>query len=121
MVRLEVAVVSGILYFVGNKLAQLLISEYSSIIGATKDLQELHALVKKVNCWLETADDKVTGTWLRQLKDVAYAADSFVDEFQLKLRNMKHLVLCPNLCAQCQSCLTFKARLGQSKTDFLYL
>lgn len=81
---MEAAVVSGILKFVGNKLAPLLNSQYSSIVGATRDLQELHDLVEEVNNWLETVGDKAPGSWLTKLKYFAYAADSFVDELQLK-------------------------------------
>ncbi|XP_062202891.1 disease resistance protein RGA2-like [Phragmites australis] len=81
--------VSGILKIVGSKLAPLLIKEYSSIVGVKKDLQELHTQVLDINNWLEKAGDAVTrnnpsSSWLEELKDVAYAVDDVVDEFQLK-------------------------------------
>lgn len=81
---METAVVSGILKFVSNKLAPLLNSQYISIVGATRDLEELHNFVEEVNNWLETVGDRAPETWLRNLKEVAYATDSFVDELQLK-------------------------------------
>ncbi|XP_062202662.1 disease resistance protein RGA2-like [Phragmites australis] len=83
------AAVSGILKIVGSKLAPLLIKEYSSIVGVKKDLQELHTQVLDINNWLEKAGYYVTrnnpsSSWLEELKDVAYAVDDVVDEFQLK-------------------------------------
>ncbi|XP_062202664.1 putative disease resistance protein RGA4 [Phragmites australis] len=83
------AAVSGVLRIVGNKLAPLLIKEYSSIVGVNKDLQKLHAQVVEINNWLENKRDKVTrnnpsSSWLKEWKDIAYAVDDVVDEFQLE-------------------------------------
>ncbi|XP_062182273.1 putative disease resistance protein RGA1 isoform X2 [Phragmites australis] len=89
MAGVDVAVVSGILKIVGNKLAPLIIKKYSSMVGVKKDLQELQDLVEEINYWLETIGDKAMGSgpslnWLKQLKDVSYDVDDVVDEFQLK-------------------------------------
>ncbi|WVZ88182.1 hypothetical protein U9M48_034729 [Paspalum notatum var. saurae] len=86
---MEAAVASRILNVVGSKLALLLIKEYSSIVGVNKDIQELHDKVKNINNWLETVGDKAIGddpstNWVKQLKDVVYAVDDVVDDFQLK-------------------------------------
>ncbi|XP_021316927.1 putative disease resistance protein RGA3 [Sorghum bicolor] len=86
---MEAAVASGILKIVGNKLVPLLMKEYSSIVGAKKDLQELHGQVVEINSWLESVGDKAVGndpsfSWLKQLKNIAYDVDDIVDEFQLK-------------------------------------
>jgi len=83
------ALVSGTLKVVGNKLAPLLIKEYSSIVGVKEDLQELHDLVEGINFWLEkTAENSIGSTqsfaWLKKLKDISYDVDDVVDEFQLK-------------------------------------
>ncbi|XP_062202657.1 disease resistance protein RGA2-like [Phragmites australis] len=83
------AAVSGVLKIVGNKLAPLLVKEYSSIVGVNKDLQKLHAQVVEINNWLENKGDKVTrnnpsSSWLKEWKDIAYAVDDVVDEFQLE-------------------------------------
>jgi len=83
------AVVSGTLKIVVNKLAPLLIKEYSSIVGVKEDLQELHDLVAEINFWLETTTDNSVGSkqsfsWLKKLKDISYDVDDVVDEFQLK-------------------------------------
>jgi hypothetical protein len=85
---MEAVVASGILKIVGNKLAPLLMKEYSSIVGAKKDLQELHGQVV-INNWLESVGAKAAWNdpsfnWLRELKDIAYEVDDIVDEFQLK-------------------------------------
>ncbi|CAN6373917.1 unnamed protein product, partial [Urochloa humidicola] len=86
---MEAAVASGILKIVSNKLAPLLIKEYSSIVGVKKDLEELHSQLEEINTWLEIAKDKSMGNnptlnWLRQLKGVVCDVDDVVDEFQLK-------------------------------------
>jgi len=83
------AVASGVLKIVGNKLAPLVIERYSSVVGVTKDVEELRILVEEINSWLERAQgqvmwDDATLNWLKQLKDVAYAVDDVIDEFQLK-------------------------------------
>ncbi|WVZ54679.1 hypothetical protein U9M48_005443 [Paspalum notatum var. saurae] len=78
------AVVSGILKIVGNKLAPLVIKRYTSIVGVAKDVKDLQLLVEEINSWLERAE--------YQLKEVAYAVDDVVDEFQLKSRNMTAMV-----------------------------
>jgi len=89
MIGMEGAVVSAMLKILANKLASLVIKQYSSIVGATKDLQDLQILVEEINCWLEKAGDKAMDTgplfnWLRQLKDVSYDVDDVVDEFHLE-------------------------------------
>ncbi|KAL6595680.1 hypothetical protein ACP70R_048020 [Stipagrostis hirtigluma subsp. patula] len=83
------SIISGTLNLVVNKLAPLIIKEYSSIVGVKKDLQELHGLVEEINCWLETAGDKAIGTgpsfsWLNRLKDVSYDVEDLVVEFYLE-------------------------------------
>jgi hypothetical protein len=83
------SVASGILKIVANKLAPLVTRKYSSIVGVEKDLQELQVLVEDINYWLESAgyqalDDDASVSWFKQLKDVAYAVDDVVDEYQLK-------------------------------------
>ncbi|CAD6255026.1 unnamed protein product [Miscanthus lutarioriparius] len=83
------AVASGILKIVGNKLAPLVIRKYTSTVGVQKDLQELQVLVEDINSWLESAGYQALGddasfSWFKQLKDVAYAVDDVVDEYQLK-------------------------------------
>ncbi|KAL6597454.1 hypothetical protein ACP70R_046894 [Stipagrostis hirtigluma subsp. patula] len=83
------SIISGTLNLVGNKLAQLIFKEYSSIAGVKKDLQELHGLVEEINIWLETAGDKALGTgpsfsWLNRLKHVSYDVEDLADEFYLE-------------------------------------
>ncbi|KAL6641991.1 hypothetical protein ACP70R_020172 [Stipagrostis hirtigluma subsp. patula] len=90
MGSMEVAVVSGILKIVGNKLAPLLIKEYSSIVGVTEDLQELQGQFEEINNWLETAGDKAMGSglsfsWLKMLKSVSYDVDDLIDELFLEV------------------------------------
>ncbi|CAD6269996.1 unnamed protein product [Miscanthus lutarioriparius] len=63
------AVISTTLTVVANKLAPLLIKEYSYVVGVKRDLEELRDQVEEINSWL---------------KDIAYAIDDVVDEFQLK-------------------------------------
>ncbi|CAD6255044.1 unnamed protein product [Miscanthus lutarioriparius] len=74
---------------VGNKLAPLLIKEYTSIVGVKRDLKDLRDQVEEINGWLQTRYEAVwndrTLNWLKRLKDVAYAVDNVVDEFQLKV------------------------------------
>ncbi|GJN37878.1 hypothetical protein PR202_gb26875 [Eleusine coracana subsp. coracana] len=85
---MEAAVASGILNIIGNKLAPLLIKEYSSIVGVREDLQELQDLVKEINNWLISGytimGDDQSFNWIKKLKSVAYAVDDVVDEFQMK-------------------------------------
>ncbi|KAJ1273963.1 hypothetical protein BS78_05G026400 [Paspalum vaginatum] len=87
MAGMEGAALSGILNIVANKLAPLVIKQYSSIVGVTKDLQDLQVLVQVINCWLEKAGYEAVESdqlWLRQLKHVAYDVDDIVDEFHLE-------------------------------------
>ncbi|CAL4995822.1 unnamed protein product [Urochloa decumbens] len=89
MSGMEAAIASGILKIVSNKLAPLIIKEYSSTVGVKKDLEELQSQLEEINTWLEIAEDKAMGNdptfnWLRQLKDVVCDVDDVVDEFQLK-------------------------------------
>ncbi|KAL6905721.1 hypothetical protein ACP4OV_003322 [Aristida adscensionis] len=96
------ALVSGILKIVANKLAPLLTKEYSSIVGATKDLEELHGLVEEICCVLEAESHQAVGNrpsfnWLKRLKDISYSVDDLVDEFHLKAEKhdadgRKHIV-----------------------------
>ncbi|KAL6595664.1 hypothetical protein ACP70R_048004 [Stipagrostis hirtigluma subsp. patula] len=83
------AVISGTLKILGNRLASLLIKEYSSIVGVKDDLQELNGLVQEINWWLETTGYKAlqnipSSTWLKKLKDLAHVVDDVVDELQLE-------------------------------------
>ncbi|WVZ54680.1 hypothetical protein U9M48_005444, partial [Paspalum notatum var. saurae] len=87
MVGMEGAALSGMLNILANKLAPLVIKQYSSIVGVTKDLQDLQVLVQVINCWLEKAGYEAVESdqlWLRQLKHVAYDVDDIVDEFHLE-------------------------------------
>ncbi|GJN28427.1 hypothetical protein PR202_gb16549 [Eleusine coracana subsp. coracana] len=86
---MEASVLSATLNVVANKLAPLVIKQYSSIVGVTEDLKELKDLVEEINCLLERIGYEAKGNdpslkWLKKLKDVAYTADDIVDEFQLK-------------------------------------
>jgi Leucine-rich repeat (LRR) protein/adenylate kinase family enzyme len=80
------AAVTGMLKILGNKLAPLVIKEYSSIVGVKKDLQEIQDQVQEINCNLERAGDRAPkdAPWLKKLKEVVYDIDDIVDEFQLK-------------------------------------
>ncbi|WVZ54682.1 hypothetical protein U9M48_005445 [Paspalum notatum var. saurae] len=87
MAGMEGAALSGILNILANKLAPLVIKQYSSIVGVTKDLQDLQVLVQVINCWLEKAGYEAVESdqlWLRQLKHVAYDVDDIVDECHLE-------------------------------------
>ncbi|KAJ1256641.1 hypothetical protein BS78_K337500 [Paspalum vaginatum] len=86
---MEGAALSGMLNILANKLAPLVIKQYSSIVGVTKDLRDLQGLVEEINCWLEKAEYKTMDSgrlfnWLRQLKHVVYDIDDIVDEFHLE-------------------------------------
>lgn len=86
---MEASLVSGILNIVGNNLAPLVIKEFSSMAGVTKDLQELQDLVEEINNWLQTVGDKAmrndrSSNWLRKLKDAAYDAEDLVHEFHIE-------------------------------------
>ncbi|GJM88125.1 hypothetical protein PR202_ga04152 [Eleusine coracana subsp. coracana] len=77
------------LKIVSNRLAPLVIKEYTSIMGVKKDLQELQTLVEEINYWLESTGDKTMGSgpplrWLKLLKDVTYDVDDIIDEFHLE-------------------------------------
>ncbi|GJN13923.1 hypothetical protein PR202_gb00680 [Eleusine coracana subsp. coracana] len=77
------------LKIVSNRLAPLVIKEYSSIMGVKKDLQEFQTLVEEINYWLESTGDKTMGSgpplrWLKLLKDVTYDVDDIIDEFHLE-------------------------------------
>ncbi|GJN07119.1 hypothetical protein PR202_ga24917 [Eleusine coracana subsp. coracana] len=86
---MEASVLSATLNVLANKLAPLVIKQYSSIVGVTEDLKELKDLVEEINCLLERIGYEAKRNypslnWLKKLKDVAYTADDIVDEFQLK-------------------------------------
>jgi hypothetical protein len=71
------AAVTGMLKILGNKLAPLVMKEYSSIVGVKKDLQELKDQVQEINCNLERAGDRAPkdAPWLKKLKEVVYDID----------------------------------------------
>ncbi|XP_052139490.1 putative disease resistance protein RGA4 isoform X2 [Oryza glaberrima] len=86
---MEAAVVSGLFKIVGDKLAPLVIREYSSLMGVTKDLQELQDLVEEIKSGLQVAGDNAIGNkppsnWLKKLKDFAYDLEDLVHEFHLQ-------------------------------------
>ncbi|CAD6258550.1 unnamed protein product [Miscanthus lutarioriparius] len=135
------ALVSGTLKVVGNKLAPLLIKEYSSIVGVKEDLQELHDLVEGINFWLEKRAENSIGStqsfaWLKKLKDISYDVDDVVDEFQLKAEKhdtngdsgivSKYLCTIPkSFVFQCNSANKIKAikkrfaEIVKQRTDYL--
>ena len=55
------AAVSATLKLVCNKLAPLVIKEYSSIVGVEKDLRALQDLALEINQRLEAAGDRAMG------------------------------------------------------------
>jgi type II secretory pathway predicted ATPase ExeA len=74
---------------VGTKLAPLVIKEFNSIAGVTKDLQELQDLVEEISSWLQTVGDKSmrngqSSNWLKNLKDAAYDAEDLVNQFYME-------------------------------------
>lgn len=86
---MEAAVVSGLFKIVGDKLAPLVIREYSSLMGVTKDLQELQDLVEEIKSGIQVAGDNAIGNkppsnWLKKLKDFAYDLEDLVHEFHLQ-------------------------------------
>jgi len=87
--------VTGMLKIVGNKLAPLVIKEYSSIVGVKKDLQEVKELADEINIWLEDREGhRAMGgakslNWLKTLKDIAYMVDDVVDDFQLETEKLE--------------------------------
>ncbi|CAL4905517.1 unnamed protein product [Urochloa decumbens] len=86
---MEAALVCSMLKIVGTKLAPLLIKEFSSIAGVTKDLEELQDLVEKINIWLQTVGDKAmrndwSSNWLKNLKDATYDAEDLINEFHIE-------------------------------------
>ncbi|CAD6258549.1 unnamed protein product [Miscanthus lutarioriparius] len=119
------ALVSGTLKVVGNKLAPLLIKEYSSIVGVKEDLQELHDLVEGINFWLEkTAENSIGSTqsfpWLKKLK--AEKHDSNGDSGIVS----KYLCTIPkSFVFQCNSANKIKAikkrfaAIVKQRTDYL--
>uniref|UniRef100_A0A0E0MJ35 AAA+ ATPase domain-containing protein n=1 Tax=Oryza punctata TaxID=4537 RepID=A0A0E0MJ35_ORYPU len=86
---MEAAVVPGILKIVGDKLARLAMKEFSSIMGVTKDLEEIEDLVKEIKKRLQAAGDNAIGNrpssnWLRNLKNFVYDLEDLVHEFHLE-------------------------------------
>ncbi|WVZ91049.1 hypothetical protein U9M48_037272 [Paspalum notatum var. saurae] len=86
---MEAALVCSILKIVGTKLAPLVIKEFSSIAGVTKDLRELQDHVDEINIWLQTVGDKAmkndrSSNWLKKLKDATYDAEDLVNEFHME-------------------------------------
>ena len=74
MASIEGAAVSAILKILANKLAPLMMKQYSSIVGVTKDLQDLKGRFEDISSWLEKAGCKTTDNdqfFIRQLKHVA--------------------------------------------------
>jgi Leucine-rich repeat (LRR) protein len=133
---------SGMLKIVTNKLAPLLIKEYSSIVGVANDLHELYGLVEEINNWLETVGDTavrndLSFNWLKQLKVIAYNVDDVVDEFQMEterydadVEDSKHIVpkclrmKTKSLLLQCKAAHKIKAikkkfaKIVKQRTDF---
>ncbi|CAN6329662.1 unnamed protein product [Urochloa humidicola] len=86
---MEAALVCSMLKIVGTKLAPLLIKEFSSIAGVTKDLEELQDHVEEINIWLQTVGDKAmrndrSSNWLKNLKDATYDAEDLINEFHIE-------------------------------------
>ena len=60
------AAASGTLKLVCNKLAPLVIKEYSSIVGVEKELRDLQDLALEINQRLEAAGDSYGGCSIAQ-------------------------------------------------------
>ncbi|KAJ1266092.1 hypothetical protein BS78_08G124700 [Paspalum vaginatum] len=86
---MEAALACSMLKIVGTKLAPLVIKEFGSIEGVTKDLQELQDHVEEINIWLQTVGDKAIRNdrslnWLKELKHATYDAEDLVNEFYIE-------------------------------------
>ncbi|CAL4905524.1 unnamed protein product [Urochloa decumbens] len=89
MSGMEAALVCSMLKILGTKIAPLLIKEFSSVAGMTKDLQELQDCVEEINVWLQTVGDKAirndrSSNWLKKLKDATYDAEDLMNEFHIE-------------------------------------
>ncbi|KAJ1273931.1 hypothetical protein BS78_05G023400 [Paspalum vaginatum] len=115
MVGMEAAALSsavtGMLKIVGNKLAPLVIKQYSFIVGVKKDLQELKELADEINIWLEDREGhRAMGgakslNWLKTLKDIAYTVDDVVDDFQLEIEKLETNLFSKHLSKKTKSFL----------------
>ena len=116
MASIEGAAVSAILKILANKLAPLMMKQYSSIVGVTKDLQDLKGRFEDISSWLEKAGCKTTDNdqfFIRQLKHVAYDVDDIVDEFHLEAEKHEAEVA-NNIVSKCL-CTKPKSYLFQFK------
>ncbi|KAG2481159.1 hypothetical protein PVAP13_J683247 [Panicum virgatum] len=90
--------------------------QYSSIVGVTKDLQDLKGRFEDISSWLEKAGCKTTDNdqfFIRQLKHVAYDVDDIVDEFHLEAEKHEAEVA-NNIVSKCL-CTKPKSYLFQFK------
>ncbi|CAL4891310.1 unnamed protein product [Urochloa decumbens] len=86
---MEAALVCTMLKIVVTKIAPLVIKEFSSMAGVTKDLEELQNFVEDINDWLQKVGDKATrndrsSNWLKKLKDATYDAEDLINEFHIE-------------------------------------
>jgi hypothetical protein len=58
MTGLEAALASGLLKVAANQLVPLIASEFSIIMGVTKDLSELQDILAEITSWLFTVHDR---------------------------------------------------------------
>ncbi|KAJ1266976.1 hypothetical protein BS78_07G021300 [Paspalum vaginatum] len=94
MAGLEAALVSGMLKVAGNKLVPLIASEFSSIMGVTKDLSELQDILAEVTSWLSTVCDRSIEResscgWVVKLKNIAYDIDDLLYEVFIEAEKHK--------------------------------
>ncbi|OEL22199.1 putative disease resistance protein RGA3 [Dichanthelium oligosanthes] len=103
---MEAALASGLLKVAGDKLVQLISSEFASIMGVKKDLSELQDIHGEITIWLSLVRDRAIENdpslrWVMKLRNVAYDIDDLLYEVQLEdekqkmdIDDGKHSIFC---------------------------
>jgi hypothetical protein len=89
----------GVVSFVVERLADLIIRDAILIVGASDQIKLMHSELKRMQCFLEDADkrqneDESVQNWVSEIRDAAYDAQDIIESFALEIlsKNRENLL-----------------------------
>lgn len=115
--------VSGLVKVAGNKLVALIASEFASITGVSKDLQDLQDLLNEVTSWMSSVgysaiESDPSIRWILKLKNISYDIADLLDEVHLEAE--KHKIVSDNDRHALANCFCEKPMLFLSRWMLAY-
>ncbi|KAA8520200.1 hypothetical protein F0562_014456 [Nyssa sinensis] len=90
------AVISGLVEVILRKTVSQILEEYGLLYGTKKEMRNLQSILSTIQAVLEDAEhrqvtEKAVRNWLMKLKDAAYDADDFLDEYMIEALRYKEI------------------------------